>query len=97
VSPGFHDLIFTNLQGGPLDGTFATRAFQRRLRAAGLPRQWFHDLRHGTATLLLAQGVPMKVVSEKLGHAQFGITMNPTQRSESPGTTWSRGLVFLRT
>lgn len=59
-----------------MDGTAATKAFQRRLAETGLPKQRFHDLRHATATFLLAQGVPMKVVSEKLGHAQIGITMN---------------------
>jgi integrase len=76
VASEFRDLVFTNVRGGPMDGTAATKAFQRRLRETGLPKQRFHDLRHATATFLLAQGVPMKVVSEKLGHAQIGITMN---------------------
>lgn len=36
-----------------------------------------HDLRHHTtATLLLARGVPVKVVSEMLGHANVGITLS---------------------
>ena len=76
VATDFRDLVFTNSRGGPLDGTAVTKAFQRRLADTGLPKQRFHDLRHATATFLLAQGVPMKVVSEKLGHAQIGITMN---------------------
>ncbi|MHB8587243.1 MAG: tyrosine-type recombinase/integrase [Candidatus Dormibacteraceae bacterium] len=76
VASVFNDLVFTNSRGGPMDGTTVTMAFQRRLAESGLPRQRFHDLRHATATFLLAQDVPMKIVSEKLGHAQIGITMN---------------------
>lgn len=34
----------------------------------------FHDLRHGAATFLLAQGVPMKVVQDVLGHSQMSMT-----------------------
>jgi integrase len=72
----FKDLIFTNASGGPLHGSWVTKTFQARLTECELPKQRFHDLRHAMATFLLAQGVPMKVVSEKLGHAQIGITMN---------------------
>lgn len=35
----------------------------------------FHDLRHTAATLLMAEGVPIKVASEMLGHADIGITL----------------------
>lgn len=51
-----------------------TRQFQTCLSAADIPRQRFHDLRHGAASLLLAQGVPMKVVQESLGHATISVT-----------------------
>ncbi|MGI8999821.1 MAG: tyrosine-type recombinase/integrase [Candidatus Limnocylindria bacterium] len=36
----------------------------------------FHDLRHGAATLLLAQGVHPRVVMETLGHSTIAVTMN---------------------
>jgi integrase len=36
----------------------------------------FHDLRHTSATLLINQGVHAKIISERLGHANIGITMN---------------------
>jgi integrase len=42
--------------------------------AAGLGRWSPHELRHSAASLLLAQGVPLKVVSETLGHASIRIT-----------------------
>lgn len=35
----------------------------------------FHDLRHTAATLLMSQSVPVKIVSEMLGHADVGITL----------------------
>jgi integrase len=46
------------------------------LQTAGLPRERCYDLRHTRATLLLARGVPVKVVSEMLGHANIGITLS---------------------
>jgi len=36
----------------------------------------FHDLRHSSASLMLAQGVPMRVVMETLGHSTIVLTMN---------------------
>jgi integrase len=39
-----------------------------------LPEQRFHDLRHCAASLLLAQGVPVKVVADILGHSQLATT-----------------------
>jgi integrase len=43
---------------------------------AGLDWLRLHDLRHGCATLLLAKGVPDRVIMEVLGHAEIGVTMN---------------------
>jgi integrase len=48
----------------------------RFVQRLGLPYIRVHDLRHTAATLLLLQGVPVKVVSEMLGHASVTITMN---------------------
>jgi integrase len=51
--------------------------FKQALKRAGLSSQVrFHDLRHFAATLMLAAGVHPKVASERLGHAQVGITMD---------------------
>ena len=51
-------------------------AFQKLVRRApDLPRSEFHDLRHTHATLLLKAGVPIKVVSERLGHSTPRFTM----------------------
>jgi integrase len=42
---------------------------------AGLPPVRFHDPRHGSATMLIAAGLPLKVVSAILGHATSAFTM----------------------
>ncbi|MGH9215228.1 MAG: tyrosine-type recombinase/integrase [Acidimicrobiales bacterium] len=43
---------------------------------SGLPRIRFHEVRHTHASLLLKAGVPVKVVSERLGHATPGFTLD---------------------
>jgi integrase len=50
--------------------------WRRRLRLAGLPPVRFHDLRHAHATLMLQEGIHPKIVSERLGHASIGITLD---------------------
>ena len=50
--------------------------FPKLLKRHDLPPLTFHGLRHTSATLLVAQGVHAKVVSERLGHSGIGITMN---------------------
>lgn len=71
------DLVFPNLYGGiMIPHNIAKRSFKEHLRAAGLSTAIrFHDLRHTAATLLLAAGVNVKVVSEMLGHSSVVITL----------------------
>ncbi len=71
-----HGLIFTSSIGTPMMGGDVTKRFQALLSAAELPRLRFHDLRHGCASLLLAQGVHPRVVMEQLGHSTIALTMN---------------------
>jgi integrase len=53
------------------------RQFKGVLRVAGLPETTrFHDLRHSAATIMLAQGVPLKTVSDILGHTDIRTTAN---------------------
>jgi integrase len=67
-------LVFTDELGRALTGTEVTRAFSTALARLGLPHVRFHDLRHGAASMMLAQGVPLKLVSEQLGHSTITIT-----------------------
>jgi integrase len=57
--------------------TFVTRvaAARRELGEDALPAIRLHDLRHTHATVLLRAGAPVKVVSERLGHANATITL----------------------
>ena len=48
------------------------------MKKAGVPVIRLHDLRHTHATLALSAGVHPKVVSERLGHANIGITLDTT-------------------
>jgi integrase len=72
---GLADPIFTNTHGEPLHAESLSQLFDRQVCKIGLPRIRFHDLRHTHASLLVAAGVPIKVVSERLGHAHPGFTM----------------------
>ncbi len=69
-------LVFTSGVGTGLDGGMVTKSLQRLLVDSDLPRLRFHDLRHSAASLLMAQGVPPRVVMEVLGHSRFGMTMD---------------------
>ena len=68
--------MFANGRGHPLDGNnIRRRSFARLLDRAGLPAMRFHNLRHAAASLLLAQGVNVKVIAEVLGHADVTVTL----------------------
>jgi integrase len=55
-------------------GLFVSKAFARLASSAGLPALTLHGLRHSYATAGLAAGVPVKVMSERLGHANTAVT-----------------------
>jgi integrase len=69
--------LFATGSGKPVDvSNFYKWSWKPALRRAGLPETLTpHQLRHGTASLLLNQNVPIPVVSRYLGHANSGITM----------------------
>jgi integrase len=67
-------LVFTDPTGGPIEPVLLHRDFQRVLKRAGLPRIKFHALRHSAASLMLAQGVPLKTIQEILGHSSIAVT-----------------------
>jgi integrase len=83
-------LVFASPTGHPLDDSNLRRAFGRIVAEAGLPRLRFHDLRHTAATLMLQAGVHPKVVSERLGHATVGITLDTYSRTPTSCRTYSR-------
>lgn len=66
--------VFTEPDGSLLHPAKVSLMFSREVEAAGLPPVRLHDLRHGAATLALAAGVDIKIVSEMLGHSDTHIT-----------------------
>jgi integrase len=71
-----HDLIIDRGDGRPLNPDTLSTGWSRVIRQRKLPKLRFHDLRHSHATLMLVQGVHPKIVSERLGHASIGITLD---------------------
>ena len=69
-----NDYVFGRPDGSVLRPDTLARRFRRAARAAGLPAIRFHDLRHTSASLALAAGVPIRVVSDRLGHSSTAIT-----------------------
>jgi len=71
--------MFCNQAGRFLNPESASQLFSRIIATTPLPRIRFHDLRHTHASLLIAARVPIKVVSERLGHAHPAFTMHTYQ------------------
>jgi len=67
--------VFTAVSGKRLNPDTLTQTFDRLSDGSSAPRIRLHDLRHTHATLLIAAGIPVKVVSERLGHASPAFTM----------------------
>lgn len=67
-------LVFTEADGSRIMPDLFTDQFHKLAKEAGLPRIRLHDLRHSYATAALEAGIPLKVVSERLGHADIKIT-----------------------
>ncbi|WP_371776986.1 tyrosine-type recombinase/integrase [Streptomyces sp. NBC_01438] len=66
--------VFTQEDGSWLHPGKVTDLFERLVAASGLPPIRLHDLRHGAATLMLAAGIDIKIVSDTLGHSDTRIT-----------------------
>lgn len=67
-------LVFTSSVGTVIEPRNLSRLFDELTSKAGVRRIRFHDLRHTCASILLAQGVPARVVMDVLGHSQLAIT-----------------------
>lgn len=73
------DYIFAHPDGSWINPDYLSQVFDRRVARSGLPAIRLHDLRHTHASILLKQGVPLKVVSERLGHASPAFTLSVYQ------------------
>ena len=89
------ELIFCHADTAPTHPDVFSQIFDRTVARSGLPIITLHDLRHTHATLLLKAGVPIKVVSERLGHASPSFTMTVYQHV-LPGMQAEAAATFAR-
>lgn len=68
-------LVICKEGGEPLHPQSFSQAFERTVEQAGLRRIRLHDLRHTHATIAVKAGVPVKVISERLGHESPAFTL----------------------
>src|SRR5206468_1160557 len=87
--------VFAQKSGAPTQPHLLSDAFKKMVKRFGLPRIRLHDLRHTHATLLLKAGVPIKVVSERLGHSTPGFTV-ATYQHVLPGMQAEAANAFAR-
>jgi integrase len=85
--------IFTDGHGEPIHPHAISQTFERVARRAGVPVIRLHDLRHTHGTLLIKAGVPVKVVSERLGHGEPAFTID-TYQHVLPGMQAGAARIF---
>lgn len=73
--PGDEPLFTAPRGGAVLHRTFWSRVWLPAVSHLS-PRPRIHDLRHSHASLLLARGIPIHVVSRRLGHSNIQVTVN---------------------
>jgi integrase len=82
-------IVFCREDGTPIHPDSLSQSFERAIKRARVPRIRLHDLRHTHATLAMHAGVPIKVISERLGHESPSFTMKqyahvlPTMQAEA--------------
>src|SRR3990172_3407946 len=87
------DGVFTDAEGNPVHPHSISQTFERISNRAGVPKIRLHDIRHTHGTLLIKAGVPVKVVSERLGHANPAFTID-TYQHVLPGMQAEAARVF---
>ena len=68
------DFVFCHSDGSNMNPDVITKWFRRAADRSGFKGVRLHDLRHTHASLMLAKGIHLKIVSERLGHSSIGIT-----------------------
>ncbi|NOH14467.1 MAG: site-specific integrase [Chloroflexi bacterium] len=69
-------LMFSTPKGDPIHLRALFREFKNLIKYAELPNIRFHDLRHTAASLMLNHGVPVLIVSRRLGHSKPSVTLD---------------------
>ena len=72
----YDDYVCTDALGRLYDPDYVTNHFKVILKRNKLRDIRFHELRHSCASLLLAKGIPMKMIQDWLGHSDMSTTVN---------------------
>jgi integrase len=79
--------VFRRKRGeGPLTMSIVWKAWRKLAERAGVRRVRFHDLRHTTATVMLAQGIDVRTVADVLGHSDVATTLRTYVHSTEGAT-----------
>ena len=70
------EYVFSHWDGRPFHPDTVSHTFAALVQKAGIPHVRLHDLRHSHATLMMADGINPKIVSERLGHSSVAITLD---------------------
>ena len=70
------DRLFTQWDGRPIHPDTISGWFPKFLERCDLPKVTLHSLRHSNATIMIAEGVDIRTVSNRLGHAHTSTTLN---------------------
>lgn len=78
MGAAFHsfNLVISTVDGKPVHPRNLARSFEGLIKKAGVKKISLHGLRHTNATILMKQGIHPKIVSERLGHTNVGITLD---------------------
>lgn len=71
-----YNLLFFDRKGNPIAEDVMSKKFRKFLENNDLPHIRFHDLRHSHVTLLINSKVPIKVISERVGHSNISTTLS---------------------
>ena len=95
--------IYSDALGNRIKPDYISTEFPKFMERQGFRRIRYHDLRHSCASLLLANGVPLKQIQDWLGHSDFAITANiyahldfSAKKETAEAMTWL-GNTFLAT
>lgn len=68
--------VYCKMDGTPYNPTYFSKKFSKFLEQENLKKIRFHDLRHSNAALMHGEGVPAKVIAERLGHSTIAVTFD---------------------
>src|SRR3546814_8716908 len=83
IEPTGESLVFGKPDGSWIHPHSFSQILDRKVAKLDVPTISLHDLRHTHATLLLKAGIPVKVVSERLGHANVAFPMSEIGKATS--------------